>query len=174
MSEPIIIVEYNPRWPEMYAEERARIALAVGPVFIAYEHVGSTAVPGLGAKPIIDIMAAVQKLDDAEMCVGLLGGIGYDYVPEFNALIPDRRFFRKGSPRSHHLHVTTTDADFWKKHLLFRNYLRAHPATAREYYELKLKLAAQYGVDRDGYTNAKTEFVRGVEQKAQVEAGAQR
>ena len=166
MSEPILIVEYDPHWPEMYAEEKARIALAVGAVFIAYEHVGSTAVPGLGAKPIIDLMAAVQKLEDAEASADMLRGLGYDYIPEFNALIPERRFFRKGSPRSHHLHVTTTAADFWRKHILFRDYLRAHPETAREYYELKVQLAAQYGDDRDGYTNAKTEFVRGVEQKA--------
>ena len=97
MPAPVIIVEYDPRWPTLYEEERERILRAVGDLVVAIEHVGSTAVPNLGGKPIIDIMPAVRRLEDAELCVEPLGGIGYEYVPEYNDIIPERRYFHKGA-----------------------------------------------------------------------------
>lgn len=164
MPAPVIIVDYDPRWPQEYEEERRRILAAIGPTLVAIEHVGSTAVPGLGAKPIIDIMAAVARLDDARACVAPLQHIGYTYVPAYEAELPERRYFRKGPPegRTHHLHMVEFGSDFWQRHLRFREALRADPDAAREYERLKRALAAQYGTDRDGYTLAKTAFVESV------------
>ncbi len=166
MKDHILIVDYDPRWPAMFQAERALLERTVGGVFVAIEHVGSTSVPGLGAKPIIDALAAVRKLDDVMTCIDALAGIGYTYVPEYEAGLPERRYFRKGAPRTHHLHVVEPASEFWTRHLLFRDYVRAHPETAREYERLKRDLAARYGRDRDGYSDAKTEFVRAVEEKA--------
>jgi GrpB-like predicted nucleotidyltransferase (UPF0157 family) len=167
MTDSIIIVDYNPHWPQLFAEEQALIRQTVGDLLLRIEHVGSTAVPGLGAKPIIDIAATAHNLVEVVAQAELFQTIGYLYMPEYEAFIPERRYFRKGFPaRTHHLHVVAPDSAFWKRHLAFRDYLRAHPEIARDYYELKLKLAAQYGADRDGYTNAKTEFIRSIEAKA--------
>lgn len=169
MDDPVIIVEYDPRWPMMFEEEKARLREVIGGKVLALEHVGSTAVPGLGAKPIIDIMAAVTTLDEAMQCVEPLKRLGYIYIPAFEATIPERRFFRRGTPRTHHLHLVEPESEFWKRQLLFRDYLRAHPEAAQEYYRLKVELAGKFGSDRDGYTNAKTAFIKSVEEKARAE-----
>ncbi|NIN69715.1 MAG: GrpB family protein [Anaerolineae bacterium] len=171
MPVPVVIVEYNPRWPAMYEEERQSILTATGDLIVAIEHIGSTAVPGLGAKPIIDIMAAVRELVDAERCVEPLKTIGYEYVPEYNDIIPERRYFRKGRPegRTHHLHMVEWTSDFWRTHLLFRDHLRAHPEEAEEYYRLKRELSTKYGADREGYAETKTSFIESVVARAQAE-----
>jgi GrpB-like predicted nucleotidyltransferase (UPF0157 family) len=167
MQEPVVIVEYDPRWPVMFEEEKALLQKTIGGKVQVFEHMGSTAVPGLGAKPIIDIIAAVRRLEEAEACVEPLQALNYVYVPEFNTVIPERRFFRK-VPRTHHLHFTTAETEFWKRQLLFRDYLRLHPETAQEYFRLKVELAAKFGSDRDGYTNAKTEFIKSIEERARA------
>jgi GrpB-like predicted nucleotidyltransferase (UPF0157 family) len=171
MPVAVVIVEYNPRWPAMYQEERQSILTATGDLIVAIEHIGSTAVPGLGAKPIIDIMAAVRELVDAERCVEPLKTIGYEYVPEYNDIIPERRYFHKGPPegRTHHLHVVELTSDFWERHLLFRDFLRLHPEEAQEYYRLKMELSTKYGADREGYTEAKTSFIESVVARVQAE-----
>lgn len=145
----------------MYEEERDRILAVVGDLIVAVEHIGSTAVPGLGAKPIIDIMPAVRSLVDAEQCIGPLEGIGYEYVPEYNELIPERRYFHRGpeDARTVHLHMVEQTSEFWERHLLFRDWLRTHPEDALEYYSLKKELAARFGRDREGFTNAKGPFI---------------
>ena len=170
MKAPVVIVEYDPRWPALYEAEASAILGAIGHVIVALEHVGSTSVPGLGAKPIIDILAGVRILADAAQCVEPLRGLGYEYVPEYEAEIPDRRYFRKGPPagRTHHLHLVEHGGEFWMRHLLFRDYLRAHPEAAQAYDRLKRELAARFGSDRDGYTDAKTEFVRSIEAKTRL------
>lgn len=161
---PVVIVEYDSRWPTSYEEERDRILRAVGDLVIAVEHVGSTAVPNLGGKPIIDILAGVLRLEDAERCVEPLEGLGYEYVPEYNDIIPERRYFHKGpaEARTYHLHMVEHTSDFWEKHLLFRDWLRLHPEDAEEYYQLKRELAARFGRDREGYTDAKTVFIESI------------
>jgi GrpB-like predicted nucleotidyltransferase (UPF0157 family) len=163
---PVTIVEPNPDWPAMYERERRRIAGATGDWLVDIQHVGSTSVPGLGAKPVIDIMAGVRNLDDVTNIVEPLRRIGYEYVPPDVDDIPERRYFRRGWPRSHHLHVTEANSDFFRQHIAFRDYLRAHPDAARDYEKLKRRLAAEFGDDRLGYVNAKTEFIRGIEEKA--------
>ena len=166
MSHPVIIVEYDPSWPTLFEDEKRRILKAVGHKVVAVEQIGSTAVPNLGAKPIIDIMVAVPHLSDAAECVEPLKSIGYEYVPEHEASIPERRYFRKGPhgvPNQHyHLHMVELGSDFWRRHLLFRDFLRDHPEVAQQYYELKKRLAAEYGSDSDDYTAAKTSFIESV------------
>ncbi|MEK7247869.1 MAG: GrpB family protein, partial [Chloroflexota bacterium] len=139
---------------------------AIGEWAVAIEHVGSTAVPGLAAKPIIDIMPAIRSLADARHIIAPMEALGYEYVPEFEDDLPERRYFRRGVPRSHHVHVVETTSTFWRRHLAFRDYLRAHPETAAEYAALKRRLADGYGSDSGGYTNAKTEFITRIERLA--------
>jgi GrpB-like predicted nucleotidyltransferase (UPF0157 family) len=163
------IVEYNPEWTRLYEEERELIQKVIGRVAVAIEHIGSTAVPGLGAKPTIDIMVAVPRISDAEKCMEPLSSIGYEYQPEQEASMPERRFFRKGQPlkeQHYHLHMIEKKSDFWKQHLLFRDYLRTHPKTAQQYYKLKKELASKYGSNREGYTEAKTSFIESIVAKA--------
>jgi GrpB-like predicted nucleotidyltransferase (UPF0157 family) len=165
-GDPVVIAEYDPSWPTAYAREAALIRDALGGLLLDIEHVGSTAVPGLGAKPIIDIMAGVRSYEDGEGCVAPLEGLGYEHKGEFG--IPGRRYFRKPleGKRTHQVHMVALGGQFWRRHLLFRDYLRAHPETARAYYELKARLAEEHRLDLVAYTDAKTEFITGVEAKA--------
>lgn len=163
---PVRIVEYDPLWPVMYEAERRRIAEAIGPWLADIQHVGSTSVPGLAAKPVIDIMPGVRSLGDDRAFIGPMEALGYSYVPAGQDDIPDRRYFRRGEPRLFHVHVAEQGGDFWKRHLAFRDYLREHPETAAEYAALKRSLAARYGSDRLGYVNAKSEFIEGVAERA--------
>lgn len=168
MSAPVVIADYDPRWAVLFVEEKARILEVAGRWIVAIEHVGSTAVRGLSAKPIIDILAGVRELDDAGDCIDPLARIGYEYVPEYEAEIPDRRYFHKGPAegRTHHLHMVERKGDFWIRQILFRDYLRAHPDEAQRYDDLKRELAARFRDDREAYTNAKTDFIRKIETRA--------
>jgi GrpB-like predicted nucleotidyltransferase (UPF0157 family) len=107
-----------------------------------------------------------------QWCIEPLAGIGYEYVPEFEDELPERRYFRKGPPeaRTHHVHMVETGTEFWQRHLLFRDYLRTHPATADEYEALKRRLAKQHTTDREAYTEGKTDFIRGIVEMARAEA----
>jgi rfaE bifunctional protein nucleotidyltransferase chain/domain len=168
---PVQVADYDTRWPQMFEEERRRILKAIGPHVVAVEHVGSTSVPSLAAKPIIDIMAGVRSLSDAPLCVTPLHLIGFEYVPKAELLTPERRFFRKGErgAGTHHLHMVEHGGKFWQEHLLFRDYLRAHTEAAREYERLKRELAARHGAQRNSYTDGKREFVASVVEKARAE-----
>jgi GrpB-like predicted nucleotidyltransferase (UPF0157 family) len=172
MSRPVRIVDYDPNWPNLFEKEKSLILGAVGHVVVRVEHIGSTAIPGLGAKPIIDILAAVPHLHHAKACIRPLKLIGYEYEPDLETQIPERRFFNKGTPpkgQHYHLHMVELTSDFWTRHLLFRNYLRTHPSVAKEYEALKKWLAAAYGRNREGYTEAKTPFIASVVAKARTE-----
>jgi GrpB-like predicted nucleotidyltransferase (UPF0157 family) len=129
-ADPVAVVPYDDAWPSLYEEERARIERAIGLWAEGIEHVGSTAVPGLAAKPVIDIMVGVKSLDDSSILVERLVGIGYEYVPEFELDLPFRRYFRKmrEGRRTHQIHlVERSNTEWWDRHLLFRDYLRADP-----------------------------------------------
>lgn len=164
MHYPVVIADYDARWPALYAAERARILEAVGEWLVDIEHIGSTAVPGLAAKPIIDMMGGVRRLADVTPCIPLLRALGYRYVPDFEDALPERRYFYKGDEGAHtyHLHVVERTDDFWRRHILFRDFLRAHPERARAYGRLKRDLAAHLGADREAYTEAKTVFIEAV------------
>lgn len=158
------VVDHDPRWPRLYEEERARILVAIGPWVAGIEHVGSTAVRGLAAKPIIDVLVGIRALADAVHCIPHLQAIGYEYVPEYEKELPERRYFRKGpvENRTHHLHLVEKGGEFWTSHLRFRDYLRDHPEAVRDYDALKRSLAAKYENDRDAYTESKAEFIRAI------------
>jgi GrpB-like predicted nucleotidyltransferase (UPF0157 family) len=170
LEDPVIVVDYDPKWPLIYEEEKARILAVIPNTILAIEHVGSTAVPGLGAKPTIDVMVGINHLSDARKCIEPLRSIGYEYVPEFEASIPERRYFRKGPsgvPNKHfHLHMVEHNGDFWERHILFRDYLRAHPKEARRYNQLKKELAAKHRLNREAYTDAKTSYIKSVVARA--------
>ncbi|MGD1994348.1 MAG: GrpB family protein [Anaerolineae bacterium] len=173
MSYPVIIVDYDPDWSAQYAAEADRIREVLGDRVVAVEHIGSTAVPGLGAKPIIDLVVGLRDLADAQDCIAPLERLGYEYVPQHEARMPERRYFHKGPPRgrTHHLHMVEVTSGFWKRHLLFRDYLRAHPGVAREYEALKRELAGRHGADREAYTDAKTAFIERVVDRARAAQG---
>jgi GrpB-like predicted nucleotidyltransferase (UPF0157 family) len=169
MPEPIIIVNYNPAWPRLYEEEKMHILDFIGEYIEEIQHVGSTSVPDLGAKPIIDIMIGIRNLSLVDKCVQPLQSLGYEYLGEFG--IPGRHYFRKPPAaltrrRTHHVHMVETNHDGWRKTLLFRDYLRTHLEDARQYEVLKRALAKQFGSDGEGYTDAKTEFIEAVLAKA--------
>jgi GrpB-like predicted nucleotidyltransferase (UPF0157 family) len=169
-ADPIVVVPYDHAWPSLYEEERARIERAIGPWVERIEHVGSTAVPGLAAKPVIDIMVGVKSLDDSAILVERLEGIGYEYVPEFERVLPFRRYFRKMrvERRTHQIHlVERSNTEWWDRHLLFRDSLRADPEIAGEYAHLKYELSERFGEDREAYTDAKTHFISEVVLRAQ-------
>ncbi len=163
-----MVVPYDSDWPRQFEWERALLAQVFSGTRVAIEHVGSTAVPGLAAKPIIDIMAGVSALSEVESRIPVLESRGYEYVPEYESQLPERRYFRKPptGPRTHHLHAVTRDSSFWRSHLLFRDYLRAHPDAAAAYLELKAHLASRHGTDRVAYTEGKSAFVESVLKRA--------
>lgn len=163
---PVVIADYDPEWPQLYDAERQRIVEALGDWLVAIEHVGSTSVPGLAAKPVIDIMAGIRSLDYDAHIIAPLQDLGYEYVPVYEDEIPDRRYFRRGIPRSHHVHVAEVGGRFWTDNLVFRDHLRTHPDAAAEYEALKRRLAAQYGSDRLGYVHSKTDFITGIVRQA--------
>jgi len=164
---PIEIVDYDTTWPARYEDEKHRILTAIGRFVAAVEHVGSTAAPGLAAKPIIDILVGLRSLADATNCIAPLNGLGYEYVPEWEAELPERRYFRRvrPRPRTHHIHMVETTSEFWQRQLRFRDHLRAHPEDARAYEALKRELAAKFDVGRN-YAAAKSAFVRTILDKA--------
>ena len=159
----IVIVDYDPQWPESFAKEKLRILDVLGPRAVAVEHVGSTSVPGLAAKPIIDIVVGVRDLAITfGECVRPLQGIGYEHIPMPS--VWDRRFFQRGIWRmgTHHLHLTEFGGATWHDYVLFRDHLRAHPEIARQYLALKRRIAARPNVDRPAYSAAKGPFINGV------------
>jgi GrpB-like predicted nucleotidyltransferase (UPF0157 family) len=164
----VVIVPYQPGWVGEYERECARLLAAFGDVAGGSEHVGSTAIPGLRAKPVIDIMIGVRSLAEGRSRVAAVEALGYAYVPTFEEQIPERLFFRRGEPRTHHLHVVEPTSAFWDKQLLFRDYLRARPDVAERYGALKDELARKHGHDRDGYTRAKTDFILAVLDEARA------
>ena len=158
----VTLSPYSPLWPAIFDYERERLRELLGEVRI--EHVGSTAVPGLGAKPVIDILVGAPSLAAIEERIPALQGYGYQYVPEFERAIPDRRYFRRtdGQPGHFHVHAVVEGGAFWRSHLAFRDALRADAGLAGEYWKLKRKLAARFPDDRAAYTDAKAEFIRDV------------
>lgn len=165
-SGTVVVAAYDDRWPELYDAEAERVGrvLEARGIELRLEHTGSTAVPGLDAKPIIDILAGRAMSTDREAVIRAIEAAGYTYRGEQG--IPGRDFFRRGDPRSYHLHLTTVDSDFWRAHRAFRDYLRAHPDVAAQYARLKHELAARFPRDREAYIEGKTAFVRDVVDRA--------
>jgi GrpB-like predicted nucleotidyltransferase (UPF0157 family) len=164
VNQSIDIVEYDPQWPLLFEQEKTRILDVLRGFDIVVEHVGSTSVPGLAAKAIIDLLLVVSNSEEAVRAITPLVSLEYECRGE--AGIPGRIFFRKGVPRTHHLHLYARGHSEIKRHLLFRDYLRANPEAARAYAELKRALAEKFRHDRDAYSEAKTDFIRAAEAQA--------
>jgi GrpB-like predicted nucleotidyltransferase (UPF0157 family) len=165
-EEPVRIVPYDARWPGHFERERTLLLEAIGPWLAgSIEHIGSTAIPGLPAKPVIDIMAGVTSLDASRPALAPLAACAYCYFP----YRPDvMHWFCKPSPafRTHHLHLVPVQSRLWIERLAFRDYLRAHPDVAVEYAGLKRRLADLHRFDREAYTDAKGPFVQRILQEA--------
>ena len=158
------IVEYDHRWPALFEEEKALVVAATGIAPQHVEHIGSTAVPGLGAKPTIDLMVGVPSVEDAQRQVEALEGVGYEWRGE---TVPGTLYIRKAEPRRFNLHMTQWGGEFWLDHLLFRDYLRTHAEMARQYEELMARLAS----DPPAYNDGKASFIESVVQQARAGAG---
>ena len=157
----VVIVAYDPEWPGRFEAERALLEQALGPWLEGgIHHIGSTSIPGLAAKPVIDMLAGVREFEQARAAFAPLAGAGYEYTPHR----PGTHHFSKGPApaRTYQLHLTERGSDLWLERLAFRDALRAHPELAAEYAELKLRLAW----DHSTYTVSKRPFV------ARVLAGA--
>lgn len=155
------LTPYSPLWPAIFDLERRRL-LEIFKGAVVVEHIGSTAVPGLGARPIIDMMLGAPDLAQVEARIAALEAEGWRYVREFEKSISDRRYFTRMDvpPGKFHLHAVVLDSPFWKRHLAFRDALRADPALADKYWRLKQHLAARLPDDRGAYAEAKGEFIR--------------
>jgi len=161
----IVIAPYEPAWAGLFAAEAARIRESFGSHAKRIEHVGSTAVPGLAAKPVIDIQVSVDSLAPREVFDGLLKQLGYAHFPlgEFDLVYP---FFKRPSswPSTHHVHLCVSGSEQEQNHIAFRDFLRGNPAAAAAYAELKRGLAAvHHGLtmeSQEQYSLAKTEFIR--------------
>jgi len=174
VPDEVEIVDYDPCWPALFAAEASVLRNALpSDAFIAIEHVGSTAIPGVAAKPIIDIFVAVPSIADAKRTlIEPIKEIGYVYWKDNPN--PERMFFVKGMPpfgarRTHHIHLCEPSSEHWSRPLVFRDYLRQHPDRARAYVALKHDLAERFRDDREGYTAAKEAFVLDIVAKARNE-----
>ncbi len=174
------VVTYDPEWTALFEEERRRIVEAVGHIVAGVHHVGSTSIPGMAAKPILDIAVLLHEFEDGERCIEPLESIGYFHKGADEVDIPGDRFFLRGhSPRgscsdgeeirTHVLHMYTLDSPIRRNHFLFRDYLIAHPGVAAEYARLKLGLADKHRDDRASYSAGKGTFIREVITKAAEE-----
>jgi GrpB-like predicted nucleotidyltransferase (UPF0157 family) len=153
------IVDYDPAWPARFEEEREVLQRVLRPWLAGpIEHIGSTAIPGLAAKPVIDIMAGVDTLDGSRDAIEAAATLGYCYFP-YQASI--RHWMCKPSDafRTHHLHLVPVVSPQWPRPIAFRNYLRAHHDVAAEYEQLKRALAVKFKFDREAYTKAKSAFI---------------
>lgn len=168
-ADDVVIEDYDPRWPTLFEEERARLEPALVAFATSITHMGSTAVPGLCAKPIVDMLVTVEPFGPPERYIPALAAFSYSLrVDPANT---ERHAFGKRDAQGrrpvpgYNLHIVQQGGREHRRALAFRDYLRAHPAAAREYGDLKRRLAATHGSDRDAYTQAKTAFVRSIEAK---------
>ena len=157
---PPQIVEYDPAWPALFARERDRLQAALGPLAVDIQHIGSTSVPGLAAKPIIDILIGIASYPWSPEAVDAVLALGYEHKGEYG--IPRRHYFRKGVPRTHHIHVLEIDSPQYTGHILFRDYVRTHPETAQRYERLKRDLGRTVEGDRRAYEKGKSAFIQNV------------
>jgi putative glutamine amidotransferase len=165
-SRAYAIADYDPAWPAMFEEEAAAIRAALGAVAERVEHVGSTAVPGLAAKRVIDIQVSVERMVPREPFVAPLERLGYEFVAD--PTDPDHEYLRKQvhGVRAYQIHVCPVGSTWERRHLAFRDHLRSHPDDAARYAQLKRRLAAEHPNDVMAYVDAKTPFIRDIEARA--------
>lgn len=161
----VLLVEYQASWPAQYRQVAAQLQRTLGRTAFTPEHIGSTAVPGLCAKPVLDILLGVPSLAEAEASMPALVAAGFVYRPEHESLIPDRRYFvcpAGASSLRVHLHAVVVDGTLWRQHLCFRDRLRDDAQLRQSYAALKRHLAVVHAHDKAAYTEAKAPFIRQV------------
>ena len=152
---------YDPKWPVLYEQEANRLRSALGGWILDIEHIGSTAIPGMPAKPIIDIAIGIRNFEEGLEMVPLMTELGYHFRGEVG--VPRRHFYMLGKPRTHHVHVYEFASENWRQRLAFRNALRSNPGKAMEYAALKQKLAEEFPRDIAGYSQGKKDFIERME-----------
>jgi GrpB-like predicted nucleotidyltransferase (UPF0157 family) len=148
---------YDPEWPVLYEQEANRLRTALRDWIMGIEHIGSTAVPGMPAKPIVDIAIGIRDFEEGFEMVPLMTELGYQFRGEQG--VKHRHFFILGRPRTHHVHIYEVTSEDWHQRIAFREALRSNPTKARKYAELKHKLAQQFPKDIAGYSTGKKEFI---------------
>jgi len=166
MLRVVEVVPYDPQWPARFATEAAAVQAALGDTVIRVEHVGSTSVPGLAAKPILDMMPLVHDVRDVSKCITAMAAIGY--IPRGEFGLPGRRYFVKGPAHARlvHCHIYAADHPEVERHLAFRDYLRTHPDALAAYAALKLALAQQHPTDIVAYMDGKDGLIKQIEAAA--------
>lgn len=154
------LAEYDTRWPALFAAEQQRIRDQSGTLTLSLEHIGGTSIPGMCAKPVLDIAVGRPRDTPVQDYIAALTRAGYEHRGEQG--LPGREFFRRGQPRAYHVHLVEEGGPLWRDYLAFRDYLRAHAEAVHRFAEAKRGLAARFSRDREGYTNAKSSHVQGI------------
>lgn len=154
----VLLSDPDPSWSSLFEAEAERISVALGPVVLAIEHYGSTSVPALKAKPILDLLVGLRRLDDALELIEPMATLGYDFAP--HAGVPGHHVFGRGAARTHLAHFVEHGGESWRACLAFRDRLRSDPDARKGYEQLKAELAERFADDRAAYTAGKTDFVR--------------
>jgi len=157
----IMVVAHDPKWSRKFEDEAAIVGAALGPAALAIHHIGSTAIPGIFAKPIIDMLVVAPSVEAIDERAASLEAIGYEAKGEFG--IPGRRYFRKDNDagiREYQVHVFAPDSEEVARHLAFRDYLRSHSGAAQEYSQLKRELAELHTCSIESYTDGKDPFIK--------------
>ncbi len=164
----VLLSNYNEQWPVLFEKERELLIKTISNKNVQIEHIGSTSIKGLIAKPVIDIMIGLNNPEVMNELTKKIISIGYSYIKEYEIFMPNRRFFRKviNKTTTHHIHMVEINNEFWQRHLAFRNYLRMNPEIAEEYGNFKLKLSEREWTDTNEYVEAKSEFIKPVEKEA--------
>ncbi len=170
-KEKVELVEYDPSWPEKFQREKKKIMEAIGKYVVTIDHIGSTAIPFIIAKPVIDIQIGVKTLRDAVHCIPKLEKLGYEYLASIESLEPNRRLFRKPAEgkKKYLLHMWEHQTEEWENFLLFRDYLREHTETAKEYEFVKKHMAKRFPENEVAYSIGKEGFIQVILQRAKKE-----
>lgn len=161
------VVPHNPRWRDAFEAEAKHVVAALGENVIAIHHIGSTAIPNIYAKPVIDLLVEVRDITKVDGQSSAMELLGYEVMGEYG--IPGRRYFRKDNragTRTHHIHAFEASSAEVERHLAFRDYMIAHPADAQRYSELKRKLAEEHPQNLDGYMDGKDGFIKEMDRRA--------
>lgn len=169
MTRKVDVVPHNANWQSAFEDESQQVCVALGKNLVAIYHIGSTAIPTIHAKPIIDMLVAVEDITKVDQQNALMQALGYEVMGEFG--IAGRRFFRKDNQvgiRTHHIHTFEVGSAQINRHLAFRDYMRSHPEDAQKYSELKHTLAQQHPYDIEGYMDGKSDFIKDIDKRAQL------
>ena len=161
------VVSHNPRWRDAFEAEARQVAAALGENVVATHHIGSTAIPNIYAKPVIDLLVEVRDITEVDGQSSAMESLGYEVMGEYG--IPGRRYFRKDNPeriRTHNVHAFEAGSAEVQRHLAFRDYMIAHPVDAQRYGELKRKLAEEHPQSMDGYMDGKDGFIKEMDRRA--------